>query len=36
MGIVTISGDFISQVFDGGYNEVPKFMKQMDEYLKEI
>lgn len=32
---VTISGDFISRVFDGGYKDVPKFIKQMDEYLAE-
>lgn len=30
---VTISGKFISKVFDGGYNAVPKFIKQMNEYL---
>jgi hypothetical protein len=30
---VKISGAFMSKVFDGSYNAVPKFMKQMDEYL---
>jgi hypothetical protein len=30
---VKISGTFMSKVFDGSYNAVPKFMKQMDEYL---
>jgi hypothetical protein len=30
---VHISGSFISKVFDGGYNDIPKIMKQMDEYL---
>lgn len=29
----TISGSFISKVFDGPYNAVPKFIKEMDEYL---
>jgi hypothetical protein len=28
-----ISGNFVSRVFDGGYNAIPKFVKQMDEYL---
>ena len=28
-----ISGTFIGQVFDGPYSYIPKFMKQMDEYL---
>jgi hypothetical protein len=28
-----LSGEFASKVFDGGYNAVPKFMKQMDEEL---
>ena len=32
---VVISGDFVGMVFDGGYNAVPKFVKVMDEYLKE-
>jgi len=33
---VAISGDFVSQVFDGGYNEIPKFIKIMDEYLTQL
>lgn len=32
---VTISGNFMSRVFDGGYNAIPKFIKIMDEYLAE-
>lgn len=28
-----ISGSFEAKVFDGGYNSIPKFIKQMDEYL---
>jgi len=32
---VTISGTFMTQVFDGPYKAVPKFMKKMDEYLSE-
>lgn len=28
-----ISGTFIAKVFDGGYNAVPKFIKEMNEYL---
>jgi len=31
---VTISGKFESKVFDGSYNAVPKFMKEMDVYLE--
>jgi len=31
---VKISGTFISKVFDGPYNAVPKFMKEMDSYLE--
>lgn len=30
---VAISGKFVSQVFDGNYNAIPKFMKQMDAWL---
>ncbi len=30
---VTISGMFIGKVFSGSYNAIPKFMKQMNEYL---
>ena len=29
-----ISGTFISKVFDGPYNAVPKFIKQMNSYLE--
>ena len=32
---VTISGTFVSKVFDGPYNAVPKFIKEMDAYLAE-
>lgn len=32
---VTISGNFASRTFDGGYNAIPKFIKVMDEYLAE-
>ncbi|MBD3311428.1 MAG: hypothetical protein GF349_02955 [Candidatus Magasanikbacteria bacterium] len=28
-----ISGNFIAKVFDGQYNAIPKFMKEMNEYL---
>jgi len=31
----TLNGTFKSKVFDGAYNAVPKFMKQMDTYLSE-
>lgn len=30
---VKLSGTFISKVFDGPYNAVPKWVKEMDEYL---
>lgn len=30
---VKISGTFIAKVFDGAYKDVPKFMKQMNQYL---
>lgn len=30
---VTLTGTFISKVFDGGYNAIPGFIKQMDKYL---
>lgn len=30
---VTLSGKFIGKVFDGPYNSIPKFAKEMDEYL---
>ena len=29
-----ISGKFVSKVFNGNYNDIPKFIKQMDEYLQ--
>lgn len=29
-----LSGTYISKVFDGPYNHVPKWIKEMDEYLK--
>ncbi|MFA6446987.1 MAG: hydrolase [Patescibacteria group bacterium] len=29
----TISGSFVSKTFAGGYNAIPKFIKEMDEYL---
>lgn len=32
---INISGTFISRVFDGGYNDIPRFIKEMNEYLKE-
>lgn len=31
---VNISGTFVAKVFAGGYNAVPKFIKQMNEYLR--
>jgi hypothetical protein len=31
---VKLSGTFISKVFDGPYNAVPKWVKEFDEYLK--
>ncbi|MBU0647885.1 hypothetical protein KJ855_01780 [Patescibacteria group bacterium] len=31
---VTLSGDYMSMVFDGPYNAVPKYMKELDEYLE--
>jgi len=30
---VKLSGTFMSKVFDGPYNHVPKYMKEMDGYL---
>lgn len=30
---IKISGLFISKVFDGPYNAIPKYVKQMNEYL---
>jgi hypothetical protein len=32
---VTISGTFLARVFDGPYNAIPKFLKEMDVYLSE-
>ncbi|NND79743.1 MAG: hypothetical protein HKN53_07585 [Maribacter sp.] len=29
----TLSGTYLTKVFDGAYNAIPKFMKQMDAYL---
>lgn len=31
----TISGTFMARVFDGPYNAVPRFLKEMEQYLKE-
>jgi hypothetical protein len=33
---VKISGNFIACVYDGGYNMVPKFIKETETYLKSI
>ncbi len=30
---VSLTGTFVSKVFDGPYNAVPKWIKEMDEYL---
>jgi len=30
----TLSGTFMSKVFDGAYKDIPKFIKQMDAYLQ--
>lgn len=30
---IIISGEFVSMVFDGGYNAISKFIKEIDEYL---
>ncbi|MFA5010080.1 MAG: hydrolase [Patescibacteria group bacterium] len=30
---VTLSGTFVAKVFDGGYNSIPKFIGQMNQYL---
>jgi len=32
---VTISGSYVSKVFDGPYNAIPKYIKEMDRYLSE-
>lgn len=31
---VKISGTFIARVYDGGYNSIPKFVKDMNNYLE--
>ncbi len=31
----TISGSFVAGVFDGPYNSIPKYIKEMGDYLKE-
>jgi hypothetical protein len=31
----TISGTFVARVFDGPYNSIPGFIKEMDKYLRE-
>ncbi|MBW3012205.1 hypothetical protein KY311_03395 [Candidatus Woesearchaeota archaeon] len=31
---VTLTGTFMAKVFDGAYNAVPKFIKQMNAYLE--
>ncbi|MDD5099111.1 MAG: hypothetical protein PHP35_02105, partial [Candidatus Colwellbacteria bacterium] len=33
METIRFTGKFISKVFDGPYNAVPKWIKEMDEYL---
>lgn len=30
---VTISGEFMTKVFDGPYNSIPKWIKEMDQYV---
>jgi hypothetical protein len=30
-----ISGSFVAGVFDGPYNSIPRFIKEMDKYLRE-
>lgn len=30
---ISLTGTFMSKVFDGDYNAIPKFMKEMDIYL---
>ncbi|MDD5765125.1 MAG: hypothetical protein PHW79_02565 [Candidatus Marinimicrobia bacterium] len=32
--MVTLSGTFLSKVFDGQYNEVPKWIKSMEAFVK--
>lgn len=31
---VKISGTFIARIYDGGYNSIPKFVKDMNNYLE--
>jgi hypothetical protein len=33
---VKLSGKFVTKVFDGPYNAVPKWMKEMEQYLAKI
>ncbi|MDX9929344.1 MAG: hypothetical protein RBS37_05765 [Bacteroidales bacterium] len=30
-----ISGSFVARVFDGPYNSIPRYIKEMEEYLRE-
>ncbi|MBT8304727.1 MAG: hypothetical protein KJP09_09685 [Bacteroidia bacterium] len=32
---ITLTGNFMSKVFDGAYNDIPKFIKQMNDILNE-
>lgn len=34
--IIRLSGTYMSKVFDGPYNHVPKFIKEMDSYLASL
>jgi hypothetical protein len=31
----SLSGSYVARVFDGPYNSVPKYLKEMDKFLKE-
>ena len=31
----TISGEYVAMVFDGPYNSIPRYIKEMEKYLKE-
>ena len=31
---VRLSGTFISKVFDGPYNRIPKYIKEMEQYVR--
>ena len=31
---VRLSGTFISKIFDGPYNRIPKYIKEMEQYLR--